>query len=473
MRRLGRIRSAAWLALCMWLACTAHAATFPDGSGKLEVEVRGTKLDVFTYKPAGYKDGPLIVVFHGMLRNADTYRDNARSLGDRFGALIAAPHFDTNRFPNEAYQRGGVTKRGAAQPRDEWTFSLVPKLVDEVRRAAGRPEMPFQLIGHSAGGQFLVRMAAFTDTGAQRIVAANAGAHIFPTRDADFPYGFGKLPDELANDAALKRFLAQPLTLFQGTADVLGANLDKSAPAMRQGATRIERGRENFRRAQELAVAMGWPFNWSLVEAPDIGHDSAKMFGHTNAETAIFSAKCLTEPVSRKSLILKATESSDPFTTRPMLALWLEDEGRRVSKSPAPALRFAVWPDGRVVFTESTPKFGKRLQEGKISTEDVKKLRDAILRSDVFSIKRDAALVPDAPSMCLLADTGEKRRLLQWDERETPGYGINIAPSRDDRKFIATWKLLNQLGLGAKPEDFRPVDSKFTRPPASWYLREQ
>ncbi len=144
---------------------------------------------------------------------------------------------------------------------------------------------------------------------ARRIVAANAGAHIFATRDMDFPYGFGNLPEELGNDAALKRFLAQPLTLFQGTADTGEANLDKSAPAMRQGATRIERGRENFRRAQELAVAKGWPFNWSLVEAADIGHDSAKMFGHANAETALFAAKCLTEPVSRKSLLLK---SADP-----------------------------------------------------------------------------------------------------------------------------------------------------------------
>lgn len=283
------------LAFCaLALSLPAAAASFPDGYGKLEITVRGVKLDVFTYKPATYQDGPLIVVFHGIQRNADTYRDNAKVLGDRFGALIAAPRFDTNRFPSEAYQRGGVTKAGVVQPREEWTFSLVPQIVDEVRRAAGRTDLPHYLIGHSAGGQFLGRMAAFTDTGARRIIAANPGAHIFPTRDADFPYGFGKLPDELGNDAALKRYLAQPLTLFQGTADTGESNLDKSAPAMRQGATRIERGRENFRRAQELAKAKGWPCNWTLVEAPGIGHDSAKMFGHANAEAALFPGKSAT-----------------------------------------------------------------------------------------------------------------------------------------------------------------------------------
>ncbi len=283
----------AWIATTL-LANAASSATFPDGSGQLVVEARGVKLDVFTYKPAAYQDGPLIVVFHGIQRNADTYRDHAKTLGDRFGALIAAPRFETNRFPTEAYQRGGVIKAGVVQPRDEWTFSLVPHVVDAVRRATGRADLPYYLIGHSAGGQFLVRMSAFTDTGARRIVAANPGAHIFPTRDADFPYGFGKLPDELGGDAALKRFLAQPLTLFQGTADTGASNLDQSAPAMRQGATRIERGRENFRRAQELAQAKGWEFNWVLVEAPGIAHDSAKMFSHANVEKALFPGKRVT-----------------------------------------------------------------------------------------------------------------------------------------------------------------------------------
>ena len=108
----------------------------------------------------------------------------------------------------------------------------------------------------------------------------------------------------------MKRFLAQPLTLYQGTADVLEKDLDKSAAAMKQGPTRIERGRANFKLAQELAAKHQWEFNWSLVEAPGIGHDSKLMFEHSNAETALFTAKCLTEGVSRKQLLLKAAEGA-------------------------------------------------------------------------------------------------------------------------------------------------------------------
>src|SRR5262245_51532145 len=115
----------------------AEPAPVPAGTGQIEVEVGGQKLDVFTYKPKNYKDGPLIVVFHGMLRNADTYRDHGKSMGDRFGALIVAPLFDSKRFPNSAYQEGGLLKQGKAQPPAEWTWSLVPKIANEVRRREG------------------------------------------------------------------------------------------------------------------------------------------------------------------------------------------------------------------------------------------------------------------------------------------------------------------------------------------------
>jgi poly(3-hydroxybutyrate) depolymerase len=264
-----------WLTLLMLSAALLPAPAlgdeFPKGDGKLEVSVAGKTIEVFTYRPTNYTDGPLIVVFHGMLRNADTYRDNARSMGDKFKALIAAPLFETNRFPSRAYQRGNVIENGKVKPQAEWTYHLIPPLVDALRARAGRANMPYYFIGHSAGGQFLVRMTAMLPAGAMRVVAANPGAHIFPSRDLPFPYGFAELPNELGDDAALKRFLAQPLTLYLGTADVLEKELDMSPTAMKQGPTRIERGRTCFKLAQELATKRGWEFNWNVIEAEGIG----------------------------------------------------------------------------------------------------------------------------------------------------------------------------------------------------------
>ena len=63
--------------------------------------------------------------------------------------------------------------------------------------------------------------------------------------------------------------------------------LDTSATAMKQGATRIKRGRECFRLAAEVARRNGWPFHWRLVEVEGVGHGSSKMFASEKAAVAL------------------------------------------------------------------------------------------------------------------------------------------------------------------------------------------
>jgi len=267
----------------------------PAGAAKMMVDV-GQPIEVFTYKPSTYTDGPLIVVFHGVGRNADDYRDFAITLAERFGAIVAAPRFDKARFPYEAYQRGGITKHGQAQPREAWTFSLLPRLVDQLRLIEKRPELPCYFIGHSAGGQFLVRMVALAGAqGAVRVIAANPGSHLFPTRDADYGYGFGGLPDTLANDDAIRHYLEAPLTLYLGTTDIDpdDEHLDRRPAALVQGLTRYERGQACFAAAQNLARERGWVCNWRKVEAPGIAHDAPMMFAAPEVEEALFGASAL------------------------------------------------------------------------------------------------------------------------------------------------------------------------------------
>jgi outer membrane protein assembly factor BamB/poly(3-hydroxybutyrate) depolymerase len=261
-------------------AAETSRTAIPPGKGRSTVRINGHDLDVFTYRPRAYAGGPLLVVLHGMNRNAEDYRDHAVPLADRANLLVVAPRFDSARFTTEAYQRGGVTLRGVVQPPKAWTFSYLPKLVAAVRAGEGRPDLPYDLIGHSAGGQFLTRLAAFQPGEATRIIAGNPGSHLFATRDLPFQYGFGGLPEELGGDEAIRRYLAAPLTLLLGTADTGEKNLDKSATAMRQGATRIERGRNAYHLAEQLARRRGWAFNWTLVEVPGVAHDSKALFAH-------------------------------------------------------------------------------------------------------------------------------------------------------------------------------------------------
>jgi len=280
------------LLLFSLLAAIAFADPIPVGPGRVvlgEVE----PIEVFTYRPPTYRGGPLILVFHGVGRNAEEYRNFAITLAERFGAIIAAPHFDKERFPYNDYQQGGILSDGVARPRKNWTFSRLPAMISALQAGAGNPDLPYYFLGHSAGGQFVARLAAMAGPlGAQRLIAANPGSHLFPTREAKYGYGFGGLPDELANDDAVRRFLAAPLTLYLGTADndPNHPSLDRSEAALLQGPHRYGRGLACFASAQELARSRGWPFNWRKVEVAGIAHEAAQMFAAPQAENALFGA---------------------------------------------------------------------------------------------------------------------------------------------------------------------------------------
>ncbi|MSU24525.1 MAG: hypothetical protein EXS32_11975 [Opitutus sp.] len=260
------------------------------GPGRVELPNGPEPITLFTYKPPTYQDGPLLIVCHGVGRNAEEYRNFAITLAERFGVIVVAPLFDKDRFPSLRYQRGGVLDgAGTAQPATAWTFSVIPKIVAHVRGLEGKPMLPYYVIGHSAGGQFLVRLAAFLPGDAVRIVAANPGSYLFPDRGQKFGYGFGDLPDELSNDEVLRRYLAAQLTIYLGTGDITPEHgFDASPAGMQQGSNRLARGRAGFAAAQKLAQERGWAFHWRKVETPGIGHEAAFMFAAKEAGDALF-----------------------------------------------------------------------------------------------------------------------------------------------------------------------------------------
>lgn len=279
------------IALCFAFLCGAiYADPLVVGHGRVECPNGTEPVTLFTYKPPTYRDGPLLVVCHGVGRNAEDYRNFAITLAERYGAIVVAPLFDTARFPSLRYQRGGLLdKEGKAQPSEAWTYAVIPKIVAHIRGLEAKPTLPYYLIGHSAGGQFLVRLAAFMPGEAVRIVAANPGSLLFPDHVQKFGYGFGGLPDELTRDEVLRRYLAAPLTLYLGTGDVTPEHsLDQSVEAMKQGPHRLARGRACFVAAQKLAKERGWAFNWRKVETPGIAHDAAFMFAAKEAGDALF-----------------------------------------------------------------------------------------------------------------------------------------------------------------------------------------
>ena len=305
------------------------AKPLPVGSSRFTVST-SDPISAFTYKPACYVDGPLLVVFHGVDRNAKEYRNHAIGMAEKFKAIVVAPQFDTRRFNSERYQRGGVLRNGKPQPQGQWTYAIVHRLVAQVRAKEGRPEMPYYLIGHSAGGQFLARMAAFSPGGASRIVVANPSSCLFPTRDLPYGYGFGTLPPQLSNDDALRTYLATPITLYLGTDDTVGfGNFDDSPTAMKQGMSRVERGRACFAMARNLAAQRKWAFNWRKIETRGVGHSASQMFAAKEVELALFgpapnSRRAAAQPHRQATRPHRApAKHSKPSTRpRPQPPLW-------------------------------------------------------------------------------------------------------------------------------------------------------
>jgi poly(3-hydroxybutyrate) depolymerase len=257
------------------------------GLDEQQVKFNGTALDVFTYRPEQCAPRALLLVFHGMKRNAGTYREAARKLADRNCLIIVAPLFDKRRFPTWSYQRGGIARDGAVRPQRDWTVNYVPDIADWARRATGLED--YYLIGHSAGAQFLSRVAAFAATQAKRIVIANPSTHVMPSLDVKAPYGLAGAYPDAEGTAALQRYLQQPVTILLGgdDDDEESEDLSRTEEAMQQGATRLQRGLNAFRAGEKAAADRGWAFNWRMAEVPGVGHSARRMFGSREAQDAL------------------------------------------------------------------------------------------------------------------------------------------------------------------------------------------
>jgi hypothetical protein len=261
---------------------------FPAGKSVVEANIGGTVLQLFAYKAPDYDGQGFILLFHGASRAAEAYRDNAAGMADRFHTLVVVPLFDAERFPSRLYQFGGVFREdGSFADASERTFAYVPKLVAYIRDREGSPDLPYEILGFSAGAQFLSRMAAFLDTDAERLVVMSPGSTLFPTRDLEYGLGFGGLPDAFSNDERIRRYLALPITVAVGTHDTELAQLP-TGDAYDEGVHRYSRALHWFTQAMDLAYERRWDFNWRLVIFDGPGHSPPDMFNHPQIGNALY-----------------------------------------------------------------------------------------------------------------------------------------------------------------------------------------
>lgn len=270
-----------------WLLSSAFAFSLPGflhadsassgGTDQVRAVIDGEEIPVYTFHPKGCASPSILMVFHGSSRAAKSYLKSSREIAQRGCFVVYAPLFDKKRFPGWSYQRGGLVRDGKLLPEDDWTVEMVGDLLEWAKKQEGKPNADVYLFGHSAGGQFLSRVAAYAlPEDVDRIVIANPSTYVLPTVDEKVPYGYGGLSSE-EQDKWMKAYLAAPITIFLGSDDVGSKELTMTKQAQEQGDNRLDRGRKTFAEAKKIAEDHGWPFNWKLVMADGIAHSGRGM----------------------------------------------------------------------------------------------------------------------------------------------------------------------------------------------------
>jgi len=152
---------------------------------------------------------------------------------------------------------------------------MVPGLIRWAQARSGSP-LPIMLLGHSAGAQFLGRVAAYVPTGARFIVLADPSTYVMPDPAVEAPFDGGfTSPDP----GWLAAYVSRPVLIVLGANDVTDSHhLSETPQARAQGPDRLTRGQTAFAPGQAVARRIGRPCAWQKSIVPSVGHDAAAMF---------------------------------------------------------------------------------------------------------------------------------------------------------------------------------------------------
>lgn len=265
-----------------------------------------------------------VLIFHGLLRNADDYfaaglaaQKSAGAAGAN--AIVIAPQFlattdipahklpaNTLGWPVDGWAGG----EPATTPAPLSGFDAVDAILARLADRSLFPKLETVIIaGFSAGGQIVQRYAvvgngeaALTRSGiAIRYVVSDPSSYLYFTAERpvaqpacatanQWRYGFdGMVPPYVtATPAALEqRYIGRQVTYLLGMADTDTNHpvLDKSCAGEAQGTQRFARGHAYFSMLQQRH---GADLKQALIDVPSIAHEGAKMFNSACGLGALF-----------------------------------------------------------------------------------------------------------------------------------------------------------------------------------------
>jgi len=223
----------------------------------------------------------ILFLMHGSSRTGEEARDIGAAFAEDHDFVLLVPEFREKDYPRDRYAFGNMSDAaGRLQPERKWGFIVVERLFDHVRETLGLKETTYDIVGHSAGGQFVQRLVLFLPSARfRRAVASSPGRYAFPILRQSFPYGLGGsgIDAERLTTAFRRDFV-----LLLGDRDT--TDTEREPEAMRQGANRFARGLRFFAAATEEARALNSALAWRLRIVKGADHTPAPMVRAALAE---------------------------------------------------------------------------------------------------------------------------------------------------------------------------------------------
>jgi dienelactone hydrolase len=262
------------------------AAAASNGSAMQTIQLLDKAFELYLYQPQNCVLRGHLLVFHGVERNASDYRDRAMTIADKYCFNVYVPLFSKTDFPKSKYQEGGWNEAGAKQGKSISTTQYGLQLIRWVEKNASQANSKIYLLGHSAGAQYLSRLAAFETlpNSVQRVVIANPSTWVWPSTEMSVPYGFKGFDEP---NKGLVEYLRKPITVYLGGADTGNKNLAMTPEANRQGENRLVRGKGAYAAAEKVAKQSDVGLTWRLVVASGVDHNSERMFAASEMGVAL------------------------------------------------------------------------------------------------------------------------------------------------------------------------------------------
>ncbi|MDD0969027.1 MULTISPECIES: alpha/beta fold hydrolase [Pseudomonas] len=312
-----------WLLALLFIGGTAQAAGVDAISpGRLQLQAGEMAVGI---GPAPAKIERVLIVIHGRLRNAETYRKSgevaAELAGQTANTLVIAPQFlnesDVSLYslPASVLRWQGNDWMGGGLSTGPNPLSSYAALDEIVGRLSDRKQFPdvkqIVIFGHSGGAQVVQRYALLaqeqpalkTEGIRLRYVVANPSSYAYFNEQRPVAFDHAKCPgfnrwkyglvdppiySGGQSPAQLEgRYVKREVIYLLGQQDTDPQHpaLDKSCAAKAQGAYRLERGKLFFgyllRRHPEGV-------NQRLIEVPGVGHNGDGMLTSPEGQKAIF-----------------------------------------------------------------------------------------------------------------------------------------------------------------------------------------